>query len=157
MLLLREGWEFNRKLVEELYREEGTTRRSKRPKRRRSAVRREAPTQPAVPNERWAMDFVHDSLAGGGTMRVLTVLDVFTREYVALEAGVGFRGEDVTHILDQAGKQRGTLPKSISVDNGTEFTSRALDHWATGTRLGSTSAGQASRRTMPTSSPSMPA
>ena len=76
------------------------------------------------------MDFVHDSLAGGGSIRVLTVLDVFTRECVALEAGVGFRGEDVARILMRAREGRGALPELISVDNGTEFTSRALDHWA---------------------------
>jgi putative transposase len=130
VLLRREGWPINRKLVERLYREEGLTLRRKRPKRRKSAVRREAPGMPSVPDERWAMDFVHDSLAGGGSIRVLTVLDVLTRECVALEAGVGFRGEDVARILTRAGEERKALPALISVDNGTEFTSRALDHWA---------------------------
>lgn len=130
ILLRREGWRINRKLVERLYREEGLTLRRKGPKRRRSAVRREAPSMPERANERWAMDFVHDSLAGGSLIRVLTVLDVYTRECVALEAGVGFRGEDVTRILHRVGQERGAVPELISVDNGTEFTSRALDHWA---------------------------
>ena len=72
------------------------------------------------------MDFVHDTLR----MRVLAVIDVYTRECVALRAGRGFRGDDVVRILTEACKQRGGVLPVISVDNGTEFTSRALDHWA---------------------------
>ncbi len=130
ILLCREGWPVNRKLIERLYREEGLTLKRKKPKRRRSAVRRERSTPARAVNERWAMDFVHDTLSNGRTVRVLTVLDVYSRECVALQAGVGFRGEDVGRILSAAGQERGSLSKVISVDNGTEFTSRALDHWA---------------------------
>jgi hypothetical protein len=81
-------------------------------------------------NERWAMDFVHDVLSGGRTIRVHTVVDVFSRECVALVAQPSFRGEDVARILTEAGESRGTLPTLTSVGNGTEFTSKALDHWA---------------------------
>ena len=55
----------NHKLVYRLYREEGLTLRRKRPQRRRSAARREQRSAPMRPNERWAMDFVHDTLSGG--------------------------------------------------------------------------------------------
>jgi putative transposase len=130
ILLQREGWGVNHKLVQRLYREEGLTLRRRRPKRRRSAVRRERAAQPTAANEQWAMDFVHDTLSNGRTVRVLTVLDVYSRECVALEAGVGFRAADVARILTDAGIERGKLPSLISVDNGTEFTSRDLDHWA---------------------------
>lgn len=130
VLLRREGWPVNHKLVERLYREEGLTLRRKRPKRRRAAVRRKAPHVPESVNEHWAMDFAHDTLAGGGTIRVLSVLDVYSRECVALRAGKGFRGVDVAAVLTAAGQAREALPERISVDNGTEFTSRALDHWA---------------------------
>jgi len=130
IMLRREGWPVNRKLIERLYGEEGLTVKRKRPKRRRSAVRRERAAPATTINERWAMDFVHDTLSNGRTVRVLTVLDVYSRRCVALEAGVGFRGEDVGRILSAAGQTRGRLPKLISVDNGTGFTSRALDHWA---------------------------
>ena len=130
-LLQREGWRVNHKLVERLYREEGLTlRRKRKPRRRKSAVKRQVPEMPGRRNERWAMDFMHDTLAEGRTLRVLTVLDVYSRECVALVAGRGFKGEDVGRILSEAGKERGGLPEMISVDNGTEFTSRALDHWA---------------------------
>lgn len=77
-----------------------------------------------------AMGLVHDTLSNGRTVRVLTVLDVYSRECVALEAGRAFRGEDVARVLSAAAEKRASLPKIISVDNGTEFTSRALDHWA---------------------------
>ena len=69
-----------------------------------------------------------DGLSGGRTLRVLTVLD--TRECVALKAGRSFKGEDVAGTLSEAGAARAALPEVISVDNGTEFTSRSLDHWA---------------------------
>ena len=72
ILLRREGWGVNRKLVERLYREEGLTLRRKKPKRRKSAVRREQPAAAEAVNERWAMDFVHDTLSSGRTVRVLT-------------------------------------------------------------------------------------
>ncbi len=73
------------------------------------------------------MDFMHDTLADGGRLRVLTVVDAYTRECVALEAAKSFRGADVARILTTAGTEYGGLPQRIRVDNGTEFTSRALD------------------------------
>ena len=88
-----------------MYREEGLTLKRKKPKRRRSAVRRERGAAPTAVNERWAMDFVHDTLSNGRRVRVLTVLDVYSRECVALEAGVGFRGEDVARILECGSKE----------------------------------------------------
>lgn len=130
-LLRREGWAVNHKLIYRLYQEEGLTLRQKRPKRRRSAVRRERPVVKADrPNERWAMDFMHDTLSGGRSMRVLTVLDVHSRECVALVTGKRFTGHDVAAVLSEAGAVRSALPAVISVDNGTEFTSKSLDHWA---------------------------
>ncbi len=75
------------------------------------------------------MDFVHGTLAGGQTIRVLAVLDVHTRECLALVPQLAFRGADVARVLGDAGVRRGP-PAVISADNGSEFTSKALDHWA---------------------------
>jgi putative transposase len=75
------------------------------------------------------MDFMSDALANGQKLRVLTVVDQYTRECVALEVGSHFRGQDVAMILTRVSFTRG-LPATINVDNGTEFTSRAFDHWA---------------------------
>ena len=129
VLLRREGWQVNLKRVYRLYREEGLTLRRKKPKRRRAAQPRQERPAAASPNERWSMDFMSDALADGRKLRVLTVLDTCTRECVALEGATSFRGADVTQILTRVGIQRG-LPRTITVDNGTEFTSKALDHWA---------------------------
>ncbi|NIO27633.1 MAG: DDE-type integrase/transposase/recombinase [Candidatus Latescibacteria bacterium] len=72
---------------------------------------------------------MHDTLANGERMRVLTVIDVFTRECLALVAKKQFRGEDVVNILSDLTRERGR-PKTIQCDQGTEFTSLAMDHWA---------------------------
>jgi len=129
VLLRREGWQVNAKRTYRLYREEGLCLRLKRPKRRRSAARRQEAVAATGTNQRWAMDFMSDALADGRKLRVLTVLDTFTRECVALEVGGSFRGADVARVLTRAGVQRG-LPTVIHVDNGTEFTSRLFDQWA---------------------------
>jgi len=70
-----------------------------------------------------------DALANGQKLRVLTVVDAYTRECIALEAATRFAGQDVAAILSRVARTRG-LPQTISVDNGTEFTSRVFDHWA---------------------------
>lgn len=129
-LLRREGWPVNHKLVYRLYREEGLVLRRKRPKRRRSAAHREQRNPTTRSNQRWAMDFVHDTLSGGRTIRILAVVDVHTRECLVLRAGRAFKGEDVAAALGEAGARTAALPDVISVDNGTEFTSKSLDHWA---------------------------
>ena len=128
--LRREGWKINHKRLYRIYIEEGLGLRWKRPKRRRSAARRVEQPRPTSPNETWAMDFMHDTMADDKRLRVLTVVDTYTRECVALEVAQSFGGSDVAKILNSAGRTRGGLPKSIRVDNGTEFTSKALDAWA---------------------------
>jgi putative transposase len=87
------------------------------------------------------MDFMHDTLADGRLVRVLTLIDSHTRECLALVAQSHFRGADVARILRDIGAQRG-LPRWITVDNGTEFTSRALDAWRTGITSPWTSVGR---------------
>lgn len=70
-----------------------------------------------------------DALADGRKVRVLTIVDAFTRECVALDVAAHFTGEDVARVLDGIRFSRG-VPRTISVDNGPEFTSTALDVWA---------------------------
>jgi putative transposase len=128
-LLRREGWAVNHKRVYRLCRLEELQLRRKRPRRRRSAVPRGPRLVARQPNEIWAMDFMHDALADGRLVRVLTLIDTYTRECLALLAQPRFTGEDVARVLQQLGTQR-ALPQRITVDNGTEFTSRAFDAWA---------------------------
>ncbi len=95
-------------------------RRLKQLEDRRNATR---------PNETWAMDFVHDELATGRKLRVLTIVDTFSRFSPALEPRFSFRGTDVVEVLERVGREIG-LPAAIRVDQGTEFVSRDLDLWA---------------------------
>lgn len=127
--LSREGWNANHKLVYRIYREEGLGLRRKRPKRHVSAVHREARLRPSRPNECWSMDFVTDQLVSGTRFRALTVLDVFTKECLAIEVSQSLKGENVVTVLKRIGGASG-LPKSIFCDNGSEFVGRALDLWA---------------------------
>jgi putative transposase len=85
-------------------------------------------TLPAQPNEVWSMDFVMDSLANDNRNKCLTVVDDFSRE--CLESAVEFdiSGEHVSRVFGQIAQFRG-LPKAIRIDQGPEFTSRALDRW----------------------------
>lgn len=129
LLLRREGWLVNKKRVYRLYTDENLTLRQRRPRRHRTATPRLTRPRPTRANELWAMDFMHDTLSSRETIRVLTAIDVCTRECVALVASKRFTGSDVAEILGAVGRIRG-LPARIKVDNGTEFTSRSLDHWA---------------------------
>jgi putative transposase len=128
--LSREGWRINHKRVYRLYRDEGLSLRRRKPRRRRSAARRAGRPTPSRANELWAMDFMHDTLADGTTLRVLTAVDVHTKECVALEAAKSFSGAAVASALRRAARNRGRLPARIQVDNGTEFASKSLDAWA---------------------------
>ena len=112
-----------------LRRELGLQLRNKTPKRRVKAKLREDRRNATRPNETWAMDFVHDQLATGRGLRVLTIVDTFSRFAPALEPRFSFRGADVVEVLERVGRTVG-LPAAIRVDQGTEFVSRDLDLWA---------------------------
>lgn len=75
------------------------------------------------------MDFVHDQLVTGGKIRILTIVDTFSRYSPAIDPRFSYKGEDVVQILEKGCRKLG-YPKSIRVDNGSEFISRDLDLWA---------------------------
>jgi putative transposase len=129
VLLRRDGWRVNHKRVHRLYREEGLAIRTKRPRRRRAAMVRQPRVIPTAPNQSWAMDFMHDVLADGTKVRLLTVVDSFSRESLALEAGHGFTAAQVVDVLRRIVSGRGK-PMRIQCDNGPEFVSLQLDQWA---------------------------
>lgn len=129
VLLNREGWKVGKKLVYRLYKEEGLTLRHKPRRKRRAAMHRRERFRPTAPNQVWGLDFVADQLADGRRFRALTVLDLFTRESLAIEVGQRLRGEDVVGALNQIRQKRGT-PKLLFCDNGSEFTSQIMDLWA---------------------------
>ncbi len=128
VLLKREGWEVNAKRIYRLYTEEGLIVRTQR--RRERAQRQRLPQGQAVRrNEKWSMDFVAQRLPDGRWIRVLTVVDQYTRECLTLHADTALSGEKVAAALDKIVAGRGA-PRSITVDNGTEFASKAMDLWS---------------------------
>jgi putative transposase len=107
----------------------GLQLRNKKPKRRVTAKLREDRTEPSAPNQVWAMDFVHDQLATGRKLRVLTVVDTWSRFSPVVDPRFSYRGEDMVRTLEEVCARVG-YPKTIRVDQGTEFVSRDLDLWA---------------------------
>ena len=128
VLLRRDGWRVNAKRIDRLYTEEGLMVRTKL--RVKAARRARVPQAVAtVPNQRWSMDFMSGRVADGRWFRILTVIDQFTRECLCLLADQSLTGEKVAAALDPVVLQRGA-PRSITVDNGSEFASRVMDAWA---------------------------
>ena len=129
VLLRREGWVVNKKRVRRLYRLEGLQLRMRVRRRKHIALHRGPAPVPIGPTERWSMDFVHDALADGRTFRVLTVVDQWSRQSPILEVASSLSGAAVGVALDRV-LTAGAPPRSITVDHGTEFMSRALEDWA---------------------------
>jgi putative transposase len=128
-MLQREGWQVGKTVASRIYREEGLALRRTVPRKRRVAVERRARTKPTGPNQVWSQDFVADQLADGRRFRSLTVVDVYTRDSLAIEPGQSLRGEDVVRVLRRIQKDRGA-PRTLFCDNGSEFSSQVLDLWA---------------------------
>jgi putative transposase len=129
VLLRREGWGVNHKRTRRLYREEGLQLRNKTPKRKVSAKRREQRAAAIAANDCWSMDFMSDQLFDGRKIRVLTVLDNYTRVSPAIDVRLSYRGADVVATLERAAQLYGR-PRRIMLDNGPEFISKELDLWA---------------------------
>jgi putative transposase len=127
VLVEREGERVNHKRLLRVYREAGLCLKRKK---RRHCIRVGSPRpQLSAANQEWALDFAHDVLAAGRTIRVLSVLDAFTRECLALEVDTGFASRRVTRVLEQIIALRG-CPQAIRCDNGPELTSRHFLSWA---------------------------
>jgi putative transposase len=118
VLLRREGWLINRKRVRRLYRLDGLQLRMRVRRRKHIALHRGPAPIPSGPTERWSMDFVHD-----------TVVDNWSRCSPVLEAGFRMSGETVGQVLNRV-LETPAVSRSITVDHGTEFQSRALEKWA---------------------------
>jgi len=129
VLLRREGWKVNAKRIYLLYAQDGMQVRTKLRKKIARRQRMPAP-QATRPNQCWAMDFVSDQLAAGSAFRVLTVVDQLSRECVALLADRRLSGAKVAEELSRVCGERGLVPESITSDNGSEFTGRAMEAWA---------------------------
>jgi putative transposase len=127
VLMAREGERVNHKRLYRIYREAGLCLKRKK---RKHCVRSGSPrTALTAANQEWALDFAQDVIAAGRTIRVLSVLDAYTRECLALEVDTGFASRRVTRVLDEVIAQRGR-PQAIRCDNGPELTSRHFLAWS---------------------------
>jgi putative transposase len=129
VLLNREGWKASQHLVWRLYKEEGLGLRRRPSRRRRAATQRQERFRPTGPDQVWSLYFAADQLADGRRFRALTAVDIYTREALAIEAGQSLKGEDVVRSMTRLKQQRGA-PRLLFGDNGSEFTSQAMDPWA---------------------------
>lgn len=126
VLLGREGEHVNHKRVHRIYREAGLALRRKK---RKHCVRAHVPLGTYTEaNQEWALDFVHDVTASGRSIRLLNVIDAYTRESLAMEVDTSFAGLRLTRALDEIIAERG-LPQAIRCDNGPELTSRHFLAW----------------------------
>ena len=126
--LRMEGWKDNHKRIERIYQEQGLQVR-KRKRKKHTREERVPLEEPTSVNQVWAMDFMSDAVCGHRKIRLLTVLDVYSRECLRIEVDTSIGGARVARILEELREQRG-LPERIMVDNGPEFSGRALDAWA---------------------------
>ena len=127
-ILRREGIIINHKRTERLYREEGLQLQIRRRKKTAATLRVPLP-YPVQVNQRWAMDFMSDNLADGRKIRLLNILEVFTKESLAMVVDTSINGIRISQVLERLNWMKG-LPEVITVDNGPEFTGKVLDRWA---------------------------
>jgi len=138
-LLLDEGWQLNLKRTQRLWREEGL----RVPQRRRKRLRLGESTVPAErlraerPDHVWAIDYQFDQTADGRILKLLHVVDEFTREALAIECRRRIDSDHTVTVLDRLVLERGTVPAFIRCDNGPELTANALRDWCRFTKAGS--------------------
>ena len=129
-LLRNEGWKVNHKRIERLWRREGLKVPQKQPKRSRlwlndgSCVR----LRPSNVGHVWSYDFVQDRTADGRSFRMLTLIDEYSRECLAIDVARRLTSEDVLERLSDLFVRRG-VPAYIRSDNGPEFTAKKVTDW----------------------------
>lgn len=126
--LREEGWLVNHKRTERLYALEKLQIRKRRRVKRSSASRVPPPRAERI-NHVWAMDFIFDALTNGRKLKTFPIMDTYTRECLRIEVDTSIGAQRVIRVLNELAIQRG-LPEYITLDNGPEFRSRALDAWA---------------------------
>jgi transposase InsO family protein len=129
-LLREEGWRVNHKRVERIWRQEGLKVPKRQPKRGRlwlndgSCIR----LRPQYENHVWSYDFVADRTHDGRPIRMLTVIDEFTRKCRAIEVGRRLTAQDVLDVLRDLFVEHGA-PDYLRSDNGPEFTAKVVRKW----------------------------
>lgn len=127
-MLVRQGWSINKKRVQRIYVEEKLSLRSKRRIKRAAAVRMPLPATTA-PNQVWSIDFVWDWVQSGRRLKMLTGVDDFTHECLAIEVDFGIRASRAAQVLERLVELRGKVG-AVRSDNGSEFAGNVMDAWA---------------------------
>ena len=128
--LVEEGWSVNKKRVQRLWREEGLRVPRRKRKRARLGDNRDGKGLRAErPNHVWALDFQSDETADGRQLRVLNVIDEFTREALGSEVSRSITAEDTVSLLERLVSARGVSPQHIRCDNGPELIANSLRDW----------------------------
>jgi putative transposase len=137
-LLVEEGWEVNRKRVQRIWREEGLRVPQKRRKRRRLGESTVPASRLAAEraNHVWTLDYQHDQTADGRVIRLLNVVDEYTREALAMHVARSIDADTTVEVLERLVAERGVAPEFLRCDNGTELTSHALRDWCRFSRTG---------------------
>ncbi|MBA7705667.1 IS3 family transposase ISNha4 [subsurface metagenome] len=128
VLLRRGGWQVNRKRVHRIWKSEGLGLPQRRPRRRRMGSVREIINKAEYPNHVWSYDFAEDRTERGGKLRILAIIDEYTRECLAIRVAPSIPASAVIETLEWLFLTRG-VPKFLRSDNGPEFVSRALCQW----------------------------
>jgi putative transposase len=124
----REGWTINVKRVHRLWQELGLSLPRSRRRRRRGGGRDPVPVRAERPNHVWTYDFLKDHCANGQALRILTLVDEFTRECLAIEVGASLGAQRVIAVLERAFTGHGQ-PEWLRSDNGPEFIAQVLKRW----------------------------
>ena len=125
----RAGWQVNNKRIRRLWRDEGLRVPQRRKKKRLTGIGvAVGAMSPIRPNVIWAMGFQFDTTADGRTLKMLNVIDEFTREALAINADRGIDADGVVEVLDRLALQRGG-PHYVRFDNGPEFVAHAVSDW----------------------------
>lgn len=124
-LLKVEGWEVGCRMVQHLRRELGLAVPAKKPKRRRRGPSTGIPTQASHRNHVWSWDFAHDTTVRGGKLRMLNVIDEYTRECLCIHVDRRINARKVRQIMVRLVEDHGA-PEHIRSDNGSEFIEKEL-------------------------------
>jgi len=128
VLLRREGFRVNKKRVHRIWKSEGLSLPRRRPKRRKMGSTGGIVNKAECPNHVWSYDFVEDRTERGGKLRILAIIDEYTRKCLAIRVAPSIPAPAVVEVLEWLFLTRG-VPKYLRSDNGPEFVARAVCQW----------------------------
>ena len=127
-LLVKEGWTTSRKFVQAVRRSEGLQVKPPKKRRHRQGISTGPPTKATGRNHVWSWDFVHDRTDNGGPLKMMTLIDEYTRKCLDIRVARRLTSADVLSVLSEAIEEEG-VPSYIRSDNGSEFIAHQVERW----------------------------